>query len=91
MSAKTLQEMIDESFQSYARQIKAWEDFAAQCERNSEYYRGLLDEIAKNFPEAFICDDGTPSALSPLRAKLPELVAALVERKHTLEVKNGMV
>jgi NTP pyrophosphatase (non-canonical NTP hydrolase) len=54
-----------------------WYDTAAQHARNEDYYRGLVDECAKHLgPEVFIADDGTVGD-SVLRAKVPELVAAL--------------
>jgi len=56
----------------------AWIETAAQFSRNEDYYRGLLDLIAGHIGlEAFMADDGSISG-SPVRAKLPELVAALV-------------
>jgi hypothetical protein len=54
-----------------------WKQSAAQFLENQRYYCGLLDEIAKNFGhEAYTSDDGSVQD-SPLRAKMPELVAAL--------------
>lgn len=57
-----------------------WEDTAAQHARNEDYYRGLLDQIAGHLGEAaHTCDDGSRSE-DPLRAKLPELVGAWMEK-----------
>lgn len=50
---------------------------AREYARNVDYYRGLLDKIAECIgPPAYTCDDGSMSE-EPLRAKLPEMVAAL--------------
>lgn len=57
----------------------AWIESAAQFSRNEDYYRGLLDEIAVNFgQDAHTADDGSVSQ-DPLRAKVPELVAARIQ------------
>lgn len=55
----------------------AWKETAAQENRNRDYYRGLVDEVAALLgPAVFVADDGTV-ADSPLRAKVPGLVSAL--------------
>ena len=60
-----------------ARHIARWMDTAAQNERNTAYYRGLLDECAKHLgPAVYTADDGSLYD-SPVRAKIPELVAQL--------------
>ena len=65
--------------------LAVWTETAAQESRNTEYYRGLLDQIANAIgDEAFIADDGTCSE-SPLRAKLPRLVAEERERSKVYE------
>jgi hypothetical protein len=52
-----------------------WREAQELC--NVQYYQGLLDEIAKHLgPSAYVADDGSVSE-SPIRAKLPELVAAI--------------
>lgn len=51
--------------------------------KNSDYYSGLLDEIAKNFGDAAFISDDSSVQDSPLRAKMPELVqrqAAMIGR-----------
>lgn len=60
----------------------AWIETAVQFSRNEDYYRGLLDQIAESIgDEAWVQDDGgrIPRTEGPLRAKLPELVAARIE------------
>lgn len=57
-----------------------WEQTAAQIQRGTAYYQGLLDQIGQTLGvAAFICDDGSISD-EPLRAKLPELVDTLTRR-----------
>lgn len=57
------------------RQRNCWIESAAQFSRNEEYYRGLLDQIAESLgPDAYMSDDGSTHD-SPVRAKLPEIVA----------------
>lgn len=63
--------------EAVARRIAAWMQTAAQNQQNTDYYRDLLDECAKHLgQEVFISDDGSVQD-SPLRAKIPELVAKL--------------
>lgn len=75
------------------RSAKAWEESAAQFARNEDYFRGLLDECAKHLgPACYVCDDGSISQ-DPLRAKIPELVAAtakLANDRLTAEVVPGL-
>ena len=57
----------------------AWMRDAAREAQAVEFYRGLLDECAKHLgPEAYTADDGGVHD-SPVRLKIPELVARLVE------------
>ena len=66
--------------ESFARILSAWLDYAAQADRNTEYYRGLVQQIGERIgEEAYIADDGSRSE-DILCAKVPELVAALKER-----------
>ena len=59
-----------------ARQIAFWMDIAAQNQRNTDYYRGLLERCGKAIgEEAYIADDGS-RAEDVLCAKVPELVEA---------------
>ncbi len=61
-----------------ARKIYHWIEIAAFNDKNTDYYRGLLDECAKHLgPEVFVCDDGSISE-DPLRAKIPSLVSELM-------------
>lgn len=58
---------------------KNWEDTARQESENRDYYRGLLDECAEHLGDAvFIADDGSKMD-EPIRAKIPDLVAALAD------------
>lgn len=57
-----------------------WMEEAARYARNADYYRGLLVAIGELLgPEARTADNGVSSA-DVLVAKLPELVAKLIER-----------
>lgn len=67
------------------QEIENWKATAAQAQRNTEYYRGIVDRIALMLGEdAFTCDDGSTST-SPLRAKVAELVAERLLRLRDLE------
>lgn len=62
------------------RERDAWIETAMTFSKNEEYYRGLVDAVARHLgPDVFVCDDGSVSE-GPLRAKVPELVAALAAR-----------
>lgn len=64
-----------------AERIAAWMQTAAQNDRNTEYYRGLLVRIGESIGEhAYIADDGSRSD-DVLCAKLPELVEAWNQRQ----------
>lgn len=61
-----------------------WAETAAQHSRNEDYYSGLVDQVASHIgPQAYVCDDGSISE-SPVRAKVPEMVAALVASRDDL-------
>lgn len=58
--------------------LASWIETAAMNQSDTYYYMGLLDQCAEHLGEdVYICDDGSRSE-SPLRAKIPELVKALV-------------
>ncbi len=62
--------------ESVANRIANWMDTAAQNQRNTDYYRGLLERCGKAIGEsAYIADDGSKSE-DVLCAKIPELVEA---------------
>jgi hypothetical protein len=62
-------------FEAVVALVQAWMATAAQESRNMEYYRGVLDEVAEVLGEdAYLADDGSVSD-SPLRARIPQLVA----------------
>jgi hypothetical protein len=66
----------------------AWEHTAAEFARNMEYYRGLVDECALHIgPAAYVCDDGSISE-SPLRAKVPELIATMSRKLLGVSLKD---
>ena len=70
---RTLELEIDH----WRQQSKGWEQSAGYFAKSSDYYQGLLDEIAKNFGQAaYTSDDGSIQD-SPIRAKMPELVKQL--------------
>ena len=52
-----------------------WMQTAAQNQRNTDYYRGLLEKCGETIGDrAFIADDGTRSD-DVLCAKIPEIIA----------------
>ena len=68
-----------------ARRIAFWMETAAQNERNSDYYRGLLVECGEAIGhEAFVQDDGGISE-DVLCAKVPELVRGLTHTRKALK------
>ena len=69
--------------EAVAKRIAAWMETAAQENKNTEFYRGLLDECAKWLgPEAYTADDGSIHT-SPIRLKIPELVEKLVRMNES--------
>jgi hypothetical protein len=68
-----------------AQTSQNWEGFAAQGQRDIEYYRGVLDQIGDLLGiAAYTSDDGSIQD-SVLCVKLPELVAKLVYENVTLK------
>jgi len=69
-----------------------WIESARQYITGMEYYRGLVDQCAKPFGEAaYICDDGSRTGSDePLRAKVPELVGALIAEIEALRARISM-
>ena len=76
--------------EAVAKRIANWMSAAAMYARNSDYYSGLLDDIAQNFgSEAYTSDDGSVQE-DPLRIKLPELVRKMrIERDVLLACRHG--
>lgn len=75
--------------EAVARRIAGWMDTAAQYARNADFYSGLLDECAKHLgPAAYTADDGTVMD-TPLRLKVPELVAQLVTPNVAMSGRPG--
>jgi len=57
-----------------AKRIAAWIETAAQNQRNTDYYRGLLERCGKAIgARAYIADDGGVSE-DVLCAKIPEII-----------------
>lgn len=68
--------------EAFAKRIALWMQTAAQNQRNADYYRGLVFECGESIgKEAFTADDGSISD-DVLCAKVPELVAKLVEKPN---------
>jgi len=60
--------------EAVSRRISNWMDTAAQNQRNTDYYRGLLVRCGEIIGKrAYVADDGTISE-DVLCAKIPELV-----------------
>ena len=60
--------------EAVAKRIANWMDTAAQNQRNTDYYRGLLERCGKAIGDrAFITDDGSRSE-DVLCAKIPEII-----------------
>jgi hypothetical protein len=54
-----------------------WEEEAKTFAKNADFYKGLLEQVAKHLgPEVFVSDDGSVQE-DPLMLKIPELVGAL--------------
>lgn len=62
------------------RMALAWAEDCARALRNEDYYRGLLDACAPYLGPAVYTQDDGGIVDEPLRAKVPELVAALAAR-----------
>jgi len=61
--------------EAVAKRIALWMGTAAQNQRNTDYYRGLLEQCGKSIGDrAFIADDGSRSE-DVLCAKIPEIIA----------------
>jgi len=63
-----------------AKKISFWMEVAAMNQKNTDYYRGLLEECGENIGKnAYISDDGSVQN-DVLCAKIPELVAELCKK-----------
>lgn len=70
---------------------EAWQESAAQHLRNEQYYAGLLDRIGALFgDDARTADDGSVGT-EVLRAKVPELVARLVQKTRGTTIQEGLL
>lgn len=71
-------EIEEQLCEAVAQKIGFWMESAAQNQRNTDFYRELLQKCGELIgQEAYTADDGTLSD-SVLCAKIPELVEALV-------------
>lgn len=62
--------------ESIATRIAFWMETAARNQRNTDYYRGLLERCGKAIGDrAFTADDGTRMA-DVLCAKVPDIIEA---------------
>ena len=77
---KTSSKIMDADLcESFAGILDMWIETAAQSERNTAFYRGLLDDCAQYLgPEVYVSDDGSIQE-DPIRLKIPEMVKALAE------------
>lgn len=65
-------------------QLAGMTDSAKHYSNGMEYYRGLIDEAAKSIGIAMYTADDQGVHPDPLRAKLPECVAELVQQRDEL-------
>ena len=64
--------------EEFTSRLTGWLETLAQAERNTDFYRGLLDACAKHIGKtAYMADDGVVHD-SPLRIGIPRLVRSLV-------------
>jgi len=71
--------VLTEEASKYQREADSWKETAAQAQRNTDYYLGLVDQIAVLFGDAaYVSDDGSKQD-SPVRAKVPSLVKEAFE------------
>lgn len=66
--------------EAFAKRLENWMNLAKEESDNTEFYRGLLDEVAQHLgPEVYISEDGSVQD-QPLRLKIPGLVAELAQK-----------
>lgn len=76
-----------EAYEQALAERDHWMELARQENKNVSYYQGLLDKVGLDCGDAaFIADDGTKN-LTVLRAKIPNLVAALRAERDALKAK----
>ena len=84
-------EMDVELAEAVAKQISAWMEISAQNQRNTDYYRGLVERIGEAIGhEAYVQDDGGVCE-DVLCAKVPELVDRLLKDNAALRHMLGRV
>lgn len=68
--------------EAFAKRLAVWMESAMQMARNAAFYCSLLDQCAEYLGrEAYTADDGTVMS-TPVRLKIPELVAELAAAKQ---------
>ena len=68
-------EMDVDLAEAIAKRISLWMQTVAQNQRNTDYYRGLLEQCGKTIGDrAFTADDGTHTS-NVLYTKIPEIIA----------------
>lgn len=77
---KTSSKIMDADLcEAFAVILDVWIDVAAQNDRNTAFYRGLLDDCAKHLgPDVYMADDGSIQD-EPIRLKIPAMVKYLAE------------
>lgn len=74
--------------EAFAKRLSLWMQTAAQNQRNTDYYHGLVVKCGEAIgDDAYIADDGSVSE-DVLCAKVPELVESIVTIK-TNHVERG--
>ena len=69
--------------EAVAKRIAEWMEIAAQNQKNTDYYRGLLIQCGETIGErAYIAEDGTRMN-DVLCAKVPEIIA--IDYSHSVQ------
>jgi len=68
--------------EAVAERIAGWMGIAAQNQRNTDYYRGLLIKCGKYIGEPAYTQDDGGKVKNVLCAKIPELVKELVSKMN---------
>lgn len=77
-AAESIRQRVNAAFVALAREREAWYQTAAEAQRSSDWFAGLLDVVGKMFGDAARTTDDGSLQDSILRAKVPELVQAAV-------------
>lgn len=73
---------LREHHQRIADQRDAWIRTAAQARQDADFYRDLLDRVASTLGREAFTDDVGAVHDSPIRLKVPELVARIAEQER---------